>query len=126
MPSQTSTKWRPQALALQASIFAKTQWGGPHDEPSAQDEWWSALVYKVVYATALINPMESAEGVEELAKENLHAVLTNPGEDGNTDVDGGSVYRMLTCRETMSYINHGTADCNQQCCISIYDTLERR
>lgn len=124
MVSQTSSKWTPAALARQCKDFAAQNWGG-HAPPVQEQLAWADLVYHVVYATALLNMMEAPEGVEEKAKTILHAVLTNPGENGNTDVDGGSVYRMMTCREVMSYINHGNGNCNQHCCISVYDQLER-
>ena len=126
MAPQTSSTWSPAALANLAKGNALIGWGGPHDEPTEADVAWGDLVWLVVYAMGLMNMMSSPEGVEELAKEALHAVLVNPGADGNTDVDGGSVRRMMTSRETQSYINHGNGSCKLQCCGSVYDAVELR
>ncbi len=123
VPSHTSSIYSPAAIANLSRHFAQMGFGGPHDDPTTQDLAWGELVYVTVYAVASLNRSVSPEGVEEMAKRRLHAVLTNPGEDGDTDVEGGSVRRMRTGRENMSFINHGNAACHKSCCTSIYDDL---
>lgn len=111
MVSQTSSKWTPAGLAGVAKYAALIRPDGT-TEYTDRELAWADLVYTVVYGTALLNPMDSAEAVEESAKQRLATFISEP--------------RMRTLREHSSFTNHGHGDCTRPCCISIYDQLERQ